>query len=146
MTLRAAAATLHLALLVAATPVGGAPRPAPTAAVQGYDSALLRQMAEAQRTLGEQVQGISDRVDAITERLAERKDDTAGVEQEVKALREEVKGLYVEDSTLKQQIDSLREDVQTVNSNVSGFRTFSGFFIALMLAGLVVIFVLTVRR
>ena len=33
-----------------------------------------------------------------------------------------------------------------VNSNVSGFRTYSGFFIAVMILLLAVIFVLTIRR
>ena len=57
-----------------------------------------------------------------------------------------MKGLYVELSGVKQQIDGLKEDVGGVNSNVSAFRTFSGFFIALMILLLAVIFVLTIRR
>jgi hypothetical protein len=61
-------------------------------------------------------------------------------------MRDEVKGLYVENSSLKQQIDGLKEQIDAVNSNVSGFRTFSGFFIAVMILLLAVIFVMTIRR
>jgi len=61
-------------------------------------------------------------------------------------MREEVKGLYWESSTVKQQIDTLKDDISAVNSNVSNFRTFSGFFIALMILLLAVIFVMTIRR
>ena len=57
-----------------------------------------------------------------------------------------IKGLYVESSSVKQQIDALKDDVAGVNSNVSAFRTFSGFFIATMILLLAVIFVLTIRR
>jgi len=68
------------------------------------------------------------------------------LEQEVKAMREEVKGLYVESSSVKQQIDGVRDDIKDVDSNVSGFRGYSGFFLALMLLTLVVIFFLVLRR
>jgi hypothetical protein len=61
-------------------------------------------------------------------------------------MREEVKGLYVESSTVKQQIDALKSDIGGVNSNVLAFRTFSGFFIAVMILLLAVIFVLSIRR
>jgi septal ring factor EnvC (AmiA/AmiB activator) len=109
--------------------------------------ALLRQLADAQRGLGEQMQELRERVDALHTYLAERNDEDDGLDQDVKALRDEVKGLYVENSTLKQQIDSLREDVGGVNSNVSAFRTFAGFFLAIMILLLVaVVFVLTIRR
>lgn len=119
-----------------------AARPAPSA----QTDALLRQLAEAQRGLGEQMQELREHVDALHADLAARKDEDDGLDQDVKALRDEVKGLYVENSTLKQQIDSLREDVEGVNSNVSAFRTFSGFFLAVMILLLAVIFVLTIRR
>jgi hypothetical protein len=123
-----------------------AARPAPPAAMSNEDRALLYQLADAQRALGDQVQQLKDRIDALASGLAAGKDERAGVEQDVKALRDEVKGLYVESSSVKQQIDAVREDVHAVNSNVSGFRTFSGFFIAAMLLLLTVIFILTIRR
>ncbi|HLK12315.1 MAG TPA: hypothetical protein VKW76_13125 [Candidatus Binatia bacterium] len=110
------------------------------------DRALLRQIAEAQRTLGEQIQQLKERVDALGSAVAARNDDSTGLEQEVKSLRDEVKGLYVESSAVRQQIDGVKEDVHGVDSNVSGFRTFSGFFIAAMVLLLAVIFVLTIRR
>jgi len=51
---------------------------------------------------------------------------------------------------LKTAVDSaraaLKEDIAAVNSNVSGFRTYAGFFIAVMILLLAVIFVLTIRR
>ena len=122
----------------AAAPV----RPSPST----QTDALLRQLAEAQRSLGEQMQELREAVDGLRNDIAQRKDEDDGLDQDVKALRDEVKGLYVEDSTLKQQIDSLREDVDGVNSNVSAFRTFSGFFLAVMILLLAVIFVLTIRR
>jgi len=126
-----------------ARPVTAAPaRPAATA----ESDALLRQIADAQRSLGEELQGIQERLEALHNDIAASQDHDDAVDDDVKALRDEVKGLYVEDSTLKQQIDSLREDIDGVNSNVSGFRTFSGFFLAVMIMLLAVIFVLTIRR
>lgn len=110
------------------------------------DRAILRQLSEAQRWLGEQTWHIKERVEALHSEFATLKDRDSTVEQELKALRDEVKGLYVESSTVKQQIDALKEDISGVNSNVSGFRTFSGFFIAVMILLLAVIFVLTIRR
>src|SRR5262249_22421453 len=107
---------------------------------------FLRQLAESQRSLGDGIQQLRDRIDGLYGELAERKDEGTGLEQEVKELRDEVKGLYVENSSLKQMIESLKDDVQSVNSNVPGFRTFSGFFIAAMLLLLSVIFLLTIRR
>jgi chromosome segregation ATPase len=119
-------------------------KPAATAA--GDDRALLRQLSDAQRALGEQLQGVRDRVEAVQGQLSGGRDQDQAVEQEMKGLRDEVKGLYVELSGVKQQIDTLKEDVGGVNSNVSAFRTFSGFFIALMILLMAVIFVLTIRR
>jgi uncharacterized membrane protein len=110
------------------------------------DRALLRQIADAQRALGEQLQALKERVDELAGALAARNDDSTELAQEVKSLRDEVKGLYVESSSVKQQIDGVKEDVHGVDANVSGFRTFSGFFIAAMVLLLAVIFVLTIRR
>jgi len=126
-----------------------APRRAPAraaATVANEDRALLRQLSDAQRGLGEQVQQLRDRLEAIQGQLSSNRDQGQGVEEEVKGLREEVKGLYVELSGVKAQIDALKGDVGGVNSNVSAFRTFSGFFIALMILLMAVIFVLTIRR
>jgi septal ring factor EnvC (AmiA/AmiB activator) len=120
--------------------------PKPQASMSDEDRALLRQLSDAQRALGEQLQNVRDRVDAVQNQLSSSRDQDQAAEQEVKGLRDEVKGLYVELSGVKQQIDGLKEDVGGVNSNVSAFRTFSGFFIALMILLLAVIFVLTIRR
>jgi predicted RNase H-like nuclease (RuvC/YqgF family) len=122
-----------------------AARPAPPS-LSAEDRALLHQLAEAQRGLGEQMQELKDRVEALQGEVATEKDEQNGTAQEVKALRDEVKGLYVESSTVKERIDALKEDIAGVDSNVSGFRTYSGFFIAVMILLLAVIFVLTIRR
>jgi len=110
------------------------------------DRALLHQLADAQRALGEQVQQLKEALDGLRSEILNRNDAQASHDQEVKAMREEVKGLYWESSTVKQQIDTLKDDISAVNSNVSNFRTFSGFFIALMILLLAVIFVMTIRR
>jgi chromosome segregation ATPase len=120
-------------------------RPAAAAASTQTDS-LLHQLADAQRALGDQMQQLRERVDALHGELAKGEDQDSDLEQEVKGLRDEVKGLYVDNSTVKQQIDALKEDVGGVNSNVIAFRTFSGFFIAVMILLLAVIFVMTIRR
>ncbi|TMA71110.1 MAG: hypothetical protein E6J70_12915 [Deltaproteobacteria bacterium] len=128
------------------------PRPAAAARAAAPDAqraeerALLYQLADAQRSLGEQIQQLKDRVDTLHGELATGEDKDSALEQEVKAARDEIKGLYVESSSVKQQIDALKDDIAGVNSNVSGFRTFSGFFIATMILLLAVIFVLTIRR
>jgi septal ring factor EnvC (AmiA/AmiB activator) len=93
---------------------------------------LLNQLAEAQKWSGEQLWHMKDANDAR--------------EDEVQKLRDEVKGLYVETSSLRQQLDELKSDIGGVNANVSGFRTFSGFFIAVMILLLAVIFLMTIRR
>ena len=110
------------------------------------DRALLHQLADAQRALGEQVQLLKEALDGLRSEILNRNDAQASHDQESKAMREEVKGLYWESSTVKQQIDTLKDDISAVNSNVSNFRTFSGFFIALMILLLAVIFVMTIRR
>ena len=110
------------------------------------DRALLRQLADAQRALGEEMQQLKDRVETLHDEIATQKDEENGTGQDVKALREEVKGLYVESRTVREHIDALKDDIQSVNSNVSAFRTYSGFFIAVMILLLAVIFVLTIRR
>ena len=110
------------------------------------DRALLHQLADAQRALGEQVQLLKEALDGLRSEILNRNDAQASHDQEAKAMREEVKGLYWESSTVKQQIDALKDDISAVNSNVSNFRTFSGFFIALMILLLAVIFVMTIRR
>ena len=123
-----------------------AAKPAPTPSLSSDDRALLRQLADAQRGLGSQVQQLADHLQSLQGDLAAGKDDDTATQAEVKALREEVKGLYVEISGVKQQIEDVRTDVGGVNSNVSAFRTFSGFFIAAMILLLAVIFAMTVRR
>jgi hypothetical protein len=120
-------------------------RPAPAARSTAGD-ALLRQIVDAQRGLGDELHQLKERLDWIYAELSTRRDEGTATNEEVKALRDEVKGLYVESSTLKQQIDALKEDVAGVNSNVSGFRQFSGFFIAVMLVALVLILMLSIRR
>jgi len=121
-------------------------RPAPENPQSAADRALLRQLADAQRSLGEEMQQLRDRFDTLHGEISSQNDQADGLDQEVKALRDEVKGLYVESSTTKQQIDGLKDDISAVNSNVSAFRTYAGFFIAVMILLLAVIFVLTVRR
>jgi septal ring factor EnvC (AmiA/AmiB activator) len=129
-----------------ARPAASGARPTAPSPQAAEERALLRQLADAQRALGEQLREMKDAVDAIHNDVAAQKDQEDGTEQEVKALRDEVKGLYVESSTVKQQIDALKDDIGAVNSNVSAFRTYSGFFIAVMILLLAVIFVLTIRR
>jgi predicted RNase H-like nuclease (RuvC/YqgF family) len=121
-------------------------RPSPQAEQVTEDRAFLRQLADAQRSLGEQVQQLKDAVEALQGEIGAQKDKEEGTEQEVKALRDEVKGLYVESSTVREHIDALKDDIADVNSNVSAFRSYSGFFIAVMILLLAVIFVLTIRR
>jgi hypothetical protein len=121
-------------------------RPRSAAPAGGQDTGLLRQLADAQRTLGEQMQGLKEGVEALQGEVPTLRDDTAALDQEVKALREEVKGLYVELAGVKQLIEDVRGDVRAVDANVGGFRTFSGLFIAAMILLLAVIFAMTIRR
>ena len=121
-------------------------RPAPPNPQEAEDRALLRQLADAQRALGEQIQQLRERVDELKEEVAGRKEEENADTDELKAMRDEVKGLYVESSSVKQEIEALKDDIASVNGNVSAFRTYSGFFIAVMILLLAVIFVLTIRR
>jgi len=107
---------------------------------------LLNQMAEAQKWAGEQLWHVKEAIDSLPGVINELKDANAAREDEVQKLRDEVKGLYVETSSLRQQLEELKSDIGGVNANVSGFRTFSGFFIAVMILLLAVIFVMTIRR
>ena len=156
MTRRSCVALLALALMAGSA---GAQegrrhrgRPAPPARdsatdpQRGEERTLLYQLADAQRSLGEQIQQLKDRLETMHGELATGEDEDSALAGEIKAARDEIKGLYVESSSVKQQIDALKDDVAGVNSNVSGFRTFSGFFIATMILLLAVIFVLTIRR
>jgi len=156
MTRRSCVALLALALMAGSA---GAQegrrhrgRPAPSARnsaadpQRGEERTLLYQLADAQRSLGEQIQQLKDRLETMHGELATGEDEDSALAGEIKAARDEIKGLYVESSSVKQQIDALKDDVAGVNSNVSAFRTFSGFFIATMILLLAVIFVLTIRR
>jgi len=156
MTLRwlagAAALLVALAAPTLATDVapraeGRPARPSPASSkASAEDRAFLLQLGEAQRALNEQLEQLKERIDWLYYEVTLRRDEHTGIDQEVKAMRDEVKGLYVESSTVKQAIDALKGDVSGVNSNVSGFRTFSGLFIALMILLLAVIFAMTIRR
>ena len=108
--------------------------------------ALLNQMAEAQKWAGEQLWHVKEQVEALPGIIAEAKEGHTATQEEVGKLRDEVKGLYVETSSLRQQLEELKTDIGGVNANVSGFRTFSGFFIAVMILLLAVIFIMTIRR
>jgi TolA-binding protein len=110
------------------------------------DRALLYQLSEAQRAVGEQLQDMKDKVEALQGELATAADRNKALEEEVKAMREEVKGLYWESSQVKQQIDGVKDDVAGVDSNLSGFRAAAGIFIAVMILLLLLIAGLTVRR
>jgi hypothetical protein len=107
---------------------------------------LLNQLAEAQKWAGEQLWHVKEAIESVPGMINELKDANSAREDEVQKLRDEVKGLYVETSSLRQQLEELRNDIGGVNANVSGFRTFSGFFIAVMILLLAVIFVMTIRR
>jgi SMC interacting uncharacterized protein involved in chromosome segregation len=103
-------------------------------------------MAEAQKWSGEQLWHMKEAIDSFPALINQLKDASAAREDELQKLREEVKGLYVETSSLRQQLDELKTDIGGVDANVSGFRTFSGFFIAVMIMLLAVIFIMTIRR
>src|SRR5262245_44814200 len=107
---------------------------------------LLNQMAEAQKWAGEQLWHVKESIDSVPGMINELKDANNARADEVQKLRDEVKGLYVETSSLRQQLEELKNDIGGVNANVSGFRTFSGFFIAVMILLLAVIFLMTIRR
>ena len=120
--------------------------PAARRSVADEQRALLNQMAEAQKWAGEQLWHMKEALDTVPGMINELKDASTAREEETQKLRDEVKGLYVETSSLRQQLDELKSDIGGVNANISGFRTFSGFFIAVMILLLAVIFILTIRR
>jgi chromosome segregation ATPase len=119
---------------------------ATAAAARAATDDLLRQLADAQKWAGEQIWHVKEGVDAVPGLINELKDQNAARAEEVQKLRDEVKGLYVETSSLRQQLDEVKGDIGGVNANVSAFRTFSGFFIAVMILLLAVIFVMSIRR
>ena len=127
------------------TPVQAAKAAAPVTTAAA-DWGLVRQIADAQRGLGESFQAMKDKVDGLQGGLEAAKEERTTLHDEIKALRDEVKGLYVEISGVKQQIDESKTHIDEVDSNVSGFRTFSGFFIAAMLLLLVLNLTLVIRR
>jgi septal ring factor EnvC (AmiA/AmiB activator) len=141
-------AILACLFLVVAPAHGQQERRPPGAASKqaAQDQALLRQMAEAQKWVGEQTWHIRDGIERLHAEMAEERDRDTALDGEVKALREEVKGLYVENSTLKQELEALKEDIAGVNSNISSFRTISGLFIAVMILLLGGLFLVTSRR
>ena len=122
-----------------------APKPPPTASSEQTE-AFLRQMGDAQKWMGEELWKIKDKIDNLPSVIAEAKEGDAAINEDVEKLRDEVKGLYVEISSVKQQIDELKEHVDAVNANVSAFRTYAGFFLALVLLMVITIFVTTVIR
>lgn len=130
---------------ILATSAVAAPKAVPKAP-DAAQQALLNQMAEAQKWMGEQLWHVKEQVEALPGIINETKEGDAAVLEEIVKLRDEVKGLYVEISGVKQQIDGLKEEIGGVNSNVSGFRRYAGFFLALMLLMVAVIFVMTIRR
>jgi septal ring factor EnvC (AmiA/AmiB activator) len=149
MTARKLAAAACLLALV--TPAGAAQPaarsgPTPAARQATEDRALLRQLADAQRGLGEEMVDLQSRVEALRETLAEREDKDDALAEELKAMRDEVKGLYVETNEVKQQIGAVKDDVAAVDANLAAFRTFSGFVIAVMILLLAVVFALSIRR
>ncbi len=107
---------------------------------------LLNQLAEAQKWAGEQLWHVKEEIDTLPGLIDQMKDANNARQEDVQKLRDEVKGLYVETSSLRQQLEELKSDIGGVNANVSGFRTFSGFFIAVMILLLAVIFLMTIRR
>jgi chromosome segregation ATPase len=139
---------LIFGFLVLLTSAASAQQAAPPVRRTAADEqrALLNQMAEAQKWSGEQLWHMKEALDSVPGLINQLKDASAAREDELQKLREEVKGLYVETSSLRQQLDELKTDIGGVDANVSGFRTFSGFFIAVMILLLAVIFIMTIRR
>ncbi len=118
----------------------------PAEPVQSIDPNLIRQLADAQKWAGEQIWHVKAAIEALPGSIAELKEEHAAAQDDLQKAREEVKGLYVELSNLRQELDELRTEIKGVDGNVSGFRTFSGLFIAVMLLLLAVIFMMTLRR
>ena len=135
-----------VAVCAGAVPASGQTPAARRTAADEQQRSLLNQMADAQKWAGEQIWRVKEQLDALPGMINELKDANAGRGEDVQKLRDEVKGLYVETSSLRQQLEELKTDIGGVNANVSGFRTFSGFFIAVMILLLAVIFIMTIRR
>src|SRR5262249_42283847 len=144
MVRRGSLIVVGLVFLLAAPAVAQKSTPATRAADD--QRALLNQMAEAQKWAGEQLWHVKEALDAVPGQINELKDANAARDEDLQKMRDEVKGLYVETSSLRQQLEELKNDIGGVNANVSGFRTFSGFFIAVMILLLAVIFIMTIRR
>jgi len=144
MVRRGSLIVVGLVFLLAAPAFAQKSTPASRAADE--QRALLNQMAEAQKWAGEQLWHMKEGIDAVPGMISELKDANAARDADVQKLRDEVKGLYVETSSLRQELEELKNDIGGVNANVSGFRTFSGFFIAVMILLLAVIFIMTIRR
>lgn len=108
--------------------------------------ATLNQMAEFQKWSGEQLWHIREQVEALPRLLDEVKDGNAATQEEIARLREDVKGLYVEISDAKERVEGLKDDIAGVDANVYRSRTYAGFFLALMLLMVALIFVMTIRR
>src|SRR5262249_15597729 len=107
MTCRTALVALLLVAGAVAAQEEEAPRalgrhahPAPAARAAASDAqraeerTLLYQLADAQRSLGEQIQQLKDRLDTLHGELATGEDKDSALEQEIKAARDEIKGLY----------------------------------------------------
>jgi septal ring factor EnvC (AmiA/AmiB activator) len=141
-------ALLAAALVLATVGAAHAQRaqPAPRSASAEQTEAFLRQMGDAQKWMGEELWKIKEKIEALPNVIAEAKEGDAAINEDIGKLREEVKGLYVEISSVKQQIDELKDHIESVNANVSAFRTYAGFFLALVLLMVITIFVTTVIR
>ena len=136
-----------LLVCTSSAPVPGQTVPPPARRTAADEQrSLLNQLAEAQKWAGEQLWQVKEGMDSVPGMINELKDASTARQEEVQKLREEVKGLYVETSSLRQQLDELKNDIGGVDANVSGFRTFSGFFIAVMILLLAVIFIMSIRR
>src|SRR5262245_57662804 len=133
MSPRGRLVVLALVLLCAGTALAQQPPAAARRSVADEQRALLNQLAEAQKWAGEQLWSMKQGLDAVPGMVNELKDANATHEADIQKLRDEVKGLYVETSSLRQQLEEVKTEIGGVNANVSGFRTFSGFFIAVMI-------------
>src|SRR5262245_41298052 len=145
MAQRRRSLVLGFLLLVSSAAFAQQPPPARKTTLDGQRT-LLNQIAEAQKWAGEQLWHVQESIDSGPGTSNELKHAINARADEVQKLRDEVKGLYVETSSLRQQLEELKNDIGGVNANVCGFRTFSGFFIAVMILLLAVIFLMTIRR
>ena len=135
-----------LVLLLAFPALAQQQKSTPAQRAADEQRALLNQLADAQKWAGEQLWHVKEGIDGLPALINGLKDANAARDEEVQKMREEVKGLYVETSSLRQQLDELKTDIGGVNANVSAFRTFSCFFIAVMILLLAVIFIMTIPR